>query len=237
MSAARDRSIIKDMTIMGARKVDIRCMLPHLPPTTVECKVDNVRLYGDVHRPRIRSGTPRIITKTMIEFIIDLMAKRPGIWPDEVRYHLLMTFDIYVSVSTISRRVKNHRFTMKVMQHVAAQRSPILRLHYRIQVVLVDESAANERTLDRKFGWSPRGMSAVTARALEKSKRWGVLLALANTGYLDGTLITKGNIDSKEFADWLEQSIIPQTEEFPWRRSVIIVDNMSTHRTKVGPGL
>ena len=35
------------------------------------------------------------------------------------------------------------------------------------QMIFVDESAANERTMDRKFGWSPIGTPAVHVQPLK----------------------------------------------------------------------
>ena len=57
------------------------------------------------------------------------------------------------------------------------------------QLVYVDESAANERTLLRKCGFALRGLLAIDVQLLRRSTRWSILPALAITGYLNGTLI------------------------------------------------
>jgi hypothetical protein len=48
---------------------------------------------------------------------------------------------------------------------------------YDDQLVFLDESAANEFTKDRKFGWSMVGCPAVKERDLRRSERWSILPA------------------------------------------------------------
>ena len=52
------------------------------------------------------------------------------------------------------------------------------------QLVFLDESAANERTGDRKYGWSPEGTIYSVAHMLKRSERWSILPVLAVDGYL-----------------------------------------------------
>lgn len=82
-------------------------------------------------------------------------------------------------------------------------------------LVYVDESAANERTLDRKYGWAPRGLPAIDIQVLYCSTCWSILLAITIDGYLDRTLITQGLVTSEIFADWLEEVVLLQCSPFP----------------------
>ena len=67
------------------------------------------------------------------------------------------------------------------------------------QLVYVDKSAANERTLLRKYGFAPRGLPAIDVQLLRRSTRWSILPALAITGFLNGTLIIQGSVTSDIF--------------------------------------
>ena len=72
---------------------------------------------------------------------------------------LLSEFDISVIQSTVSRLLKNLNQTHKRTKRVHSERDDELRAHFRAkmceykanQLVFVDESAANERTKDRKY--------------------------------------------------------------------------------------
>ena len=78
------------------------------------------------------------------------------------------------------------------MQIHAAQCNPELREEWMHklasytadQLVFVDESAANERTGQRKCGWSPVGIRHHEYRVLERSKRWSILPAYTVDGFV-----------------------------------------------------
>ena len=63
----------------------------------------------------------------------------------------------------VSHTIKRGDFTRKVTQCIAAQRDETKRNQFWIdmevytkdQLVFIDESAVNEKTLDRKYGWAP----------------------------------------------------------------------------------
>ena len=100
-------------------------------------------------------------------------------------------------------------------------------------LVFMDESAANERTLDRRYGWAPRGVPAIDTQVLHRSTHWSILPAYTIDGYLENTLVKQGSIDSELFSDWLCDHILPQCTHYPGPRSVLIMDNCSTHRNEV----
>lgn len=97
----------------------------------------------------------------------------------------------------------------------------------------MDESAANERTLDRRYGWAPRGLPAIDTQVLHRSTRWSILPAYTIHGYLENTLIKQGSVNSETFSDWLCDHILPQCTPYPGPRSVLIMDKCSTHRNEV----
>ena len=93
----------------------------------------------------------------------------------------------------------------------------------------MDESAANERTLLRKYGFAPRGLPAIDVQLLRRSTRWSILPALTITGYLNGTLIVQGLVTGDIFLRWLREVILPQCTPFLGPRSVIVIDNYRTY--------
>src|SRR5438552_11222392 len=45
------------------------------------------------------------------------------------------------------------------------------------QLIFIDESATNERTSHRKYGWSPKGVRPHENIPFERSERWSILPA------------------------------------------------------------
>jgi transposase len=99
------------------------------------------------------------------------------------------------------------------------------------QLVFIDESAANERTRDRKYGWSPQGFKATDILPIKRSQRWSILPALTVDGYLDGTLIYQGSITADIFESWIENTVLPQCGSNGGDRSILIMDNASIHKS------
>jgi len=58
------------------------------------------------------------------------------------------------------------------------------------------------------------------------------LPALAVDGYLDYTLTVQGAVTGGMFYDWLRDYVLPQCNRYPGPRSVLIMDDRSTHRHK-----
>ena len=101
------------------------------------------------------------------------------------------------------------------------------------QLIYIDVSAANEKTLDRKYGWAPRGYPAIDIQVLHHSTRWSILPALTVNGFLNETLVVQGSVNGEMFADWLENNILPQCNPYPGPQSILVLDNCSTHHIAV----
>jgi hypothetical protein len=128
------------------------------------------------------------------------------------------------------------------MRQVAKQRSRYLREdwvarikdYHQDQFVFVDESASNQRSMDRKYGWSPINTPAIGIQALKREKRWSILPAYTIDGYLPGYLIHQGSITKDMFIDWLRDEVLEYCTAYPGPRSVLVMDNASIHRNLVG---
>lgn len=70
------------------------------------------------------------------------------------------------------------------------------------QIVTIDESACNERTGDRKYGWSPVGRSVELEYSMKRSERWSLLPAMTVDGYL-AHIIFQGAITTEIMEEFL----------------------------------
>lgn len=126
------------------------------------------------------------------------------------------------------------------MQVRAAQQNPELRAQWMSklsswtadQLIFIDESAANERTADRKYGWAPVGLTPREARAFGRSKRWSLCPAYTIDGYVTWEIV-HGSFTAVLFEDFIKNKVLPLCNPFPLPRSVIIMDNAPIHRTEV----
>ena len=99
------------------------------------------------------------------------------------------------------------------------------------QLVLVDESAATNRTMMRSMGYSRRGAIAKTNHYyFHKSKAHSVLGPFVlDDGFLDMSII-EGAFDGERFWEAMNQVVFPYLQPYPNPRSVLILDNCPIHK-------
>ena len=100
------------------------------------------------------------------------------------------------------------------------------------QLVFLDESATNEHTMDRKYGWAPIGVDSIISRSQKRRERHSIL----PTYSLDGVIAFEifQSFYTKALYCWfIKQYVLPQCNAFPGPRSVLIIDNASAHRSQV----
>ena len=127
-------------------------------------------------------------------------------------------------------------WSRKVCKKHAQQQSEALRGSFEAarllwdgkKVCTVDESASNERTSDRKKGWSPQGIPARDIHSLRRSERWSVLPAMTSTSWLANPLITQGSVNRELFVEWLNEHVLP----FLGPDWILLMDNASIHYGK-----
>jgi hypothetical protein len=100
------------------------------------------------------------------------------------------------------------------------------------QLVFLDESAADGRTLNRRMGWSSRGFPCRVRRESIKIKRWSIFLALDENGYFAISMF-QGSFNKERFMYFVSTAVLPRMNAFPGPRSVMVVDNGSAHNRDV----
>jgi len=126
----------------------------------------------------------------------------------------------------------------------AAQQDPELRTYWiqslsnwtAEQLVLVDESAANERTGYRKCGWAPVGVTPSKSRPFVRSERWSLLPAYTSKGFMTWEIV-HSSYTAQSFENFIENQLLPLCNPFPLEHSVIVMDNAPIHQSKVSTSL
>lgn len=148
-------------------------------------------------------------------------------------------FGVIIHTSNIWRALEAARWSRKVARRKASERNEVLRgkwVGYCLQftadqLVFIDESAANERTGDRKYGWSPVNVECEVFSSLKRSERWSILPALDVNGYF-AWLIYQGSINGNLFLEFVRDQVLPSCEPYPGKRSVLVMDNASIHHSQ-----
>jgi DDE superfamily endonuclease len=100
------------------------------------------------------------------------------------------------------------------------------------QVMFLDESAANERTCDHKYGWAPVGVKAEVEELCSRSRRWSILPLYTEDGFVAWDII-HGSYTAESFNEFICNYVIPHTNPFLGPRSVLCMDNAKIHHNEV----
>jgi DDE superfamily endonuclease len=100
------------------------------------------------------------------------------------------------------------------------------------QLLFVDESAANERTMDRKYGWAPVGATPYVYQSIKCSERWSLLPVYTIDGFFNWEII-QGSYTTESFNAFVENKVLPYCNPYPGPRSILVIDNAKIHHNEV----
>ena len=178
----------------------------------------------------------------MLKRLLLYLLDRPTALLDEMAWFLYDEFDLAVDNWTIGRALKRANWTRKVIRRRALEANEERRQAWlnwcsdwpQHALVFIDESAAHERTGDRRYGWAERGLSPVEVSAFHRSPRWSLLPALCLNRSIE-PLVYHGGITAEIFIAWLEVDVLPKCNAWVdgeyLENSIIIMDNCKIHKT------
>lgn len=210
----------------------------HVAARTVQRYRQYIDAFGTVLPPKSSIGhRPKKIHLAAREALRDLLIANETMYQDEIQIWLLEEYDIEASQPTISRCLKDLNITRKKSERRNEDRDDALRAmwfaklcYYKAsQLVVVDESAASERTRDRRWGWSERGVPCRSVQSGQRSSRWSILPAIGINGYLEYE-IYHGSFNSERFENFVKK-LLRKMNPFPGPRSVLVMDNVATHHS------
>lgn len=197
-------------------------------------------MYNTCIAPRdgtVKLGRPRKITEEMFNRLKTWILDQPqSPHLSEMTDWLFDEFEVDLHPSTVYRYLTKEKWSWKQASRLHRAQNEVLCISFlsRIieysadQIVVLDESAANENCLDRVWGWSPRG---VTYRMHKTSKnrgeRWSILPAMGINGYLEYDIV-QGSYNGDRF-HYFVRRLLAKMNRFPGPRSVLLLDNVKTH--------
>lgn len=169
--------------------------------------------------------------------ICDFLEQNPTAYQDEIVEFLLSEYGINVHRTTVCRALQKMQQTHKRTERSNLEQDDVERANFRgrmmeykaPQIVFVDESAANERTGDRKRGWSLKGLPCKVVASGQRSTRWSILPAMGLNGYL-AYHIHHGSFNTEKFLHFIRE-LLQKMTPFPGPRSVLVLDNAKVHKS------
>lgn len=171
---------------------------------------------------------------SLLQALIEFLAAKNELYLEEMQWWLFQQFNLDISLSAISRRLRLVDFGKKKQELVATETNVSLRAAWVVdisgyradQFVFVDESGVDQRQGWRRTGWCPRGVKPTPGGGRRQGMRHQILPGLTVKGVLAYS-IYEGIIDADCFLLWLKDMLLPMTTPFPGPNSVLVMDNAS----------
>ena len=196
-------------------------------------------VYEPVRRARRRRGT---IPKRQVKWLVARLQEDPELYLDEMRVELYREFGRTYALSTICDMLTRNKITRKILSVISSRRSEYERETYRKtiryytarQLVYLDETRKNPRTVERRHGRGPRGQRVKTRRFFTSGSGGGfsALGALSFDGMISCAVTNARGVSADTFVRQLEVHVLPHLQPFPHDRSVVVMDNAVVHHDR-----
>jgi transposase len=178
---------------------------------------NHMEQYGSVvPPPNPNRGRPRILNADMTHDLATLIAEAPEMYLDEIQDWIAVVHDVGLSIPALHENIRDCGMTYKMLHKAAAECDEEARAHWKVemqanwiasQVVVVDETSKDERTLARLYGRAPSGQQANIRANFVRGQRYSMVAAMGINGYL-ATRVVEGSVDGGEFFDFIINEVV-----------------------------
>ena len=177
----------------------------------------NQDLYGNPLPPRLPLlGRRRILNADMTHDLYTLLEEAPEMYLDEIQDWLAVTHDVKLSKTALFENIRDAGITYKLLRKAAAERDDDARAEWMDdmnthfvsqQLVFIDETSKDDRTVYRHYGRAPAGHRATIHANFVRGDRYSMVAALSLQGY-EAVRIVSGSVDSHEFLDFIVEDLV-----------------------------
>lgn len=194
---------------------------------------DNYETEGHVMPRYPVRGRRRILTSSIMQEIHELYKEDPSLYLVEITEWLAIFHDKPISLGALCMNLKDFGLNRKVMRRLAKQRDEMLRTRWMDyvlntfsanQMVFLDESSKDGRTLARRFGRALPGQTPEMFVNYNRGERWSILPALTLDGYI-ALRVVPDSVDSIEFYDFVLNDVV--RNYWPFISTILLTEQHS----------
>jgi transposase len=180
----------------------------------------NNRLYGSViPPPNPMQCRPRILNSDMTHDLYTLLEEAPEMYLSEIQEWIALAFEVHISRAALHLNIRDAGISFKLLRRAAAERDEDLRQEWKnevnahfmaSQMVFVDETSKDDRTIYRHYGRSVVGRRATINANFVRGERYSMVAALSLDGY-EAVRVVPGSVDGEEFLDFITNDVVCST--------------------------
>ena len=156
----------------------------------------------------------------------------------ELQSELIELTGSQVHQSTLCRTLQRLGMTRKKVSKVALQQSESMVCEFMAEIsafdpsmlLWLDERGSSRRESIRKYGYSFKGLPAISHKLKVSGKRLNAISLMSCHGLLD-VYVTDKNVNGSIFTEFVRTSVLPNLQAYNGvnGNSVLIMDNASIH--------
>jgi len=223
----------------------VRCMWVTKSYIKTSWKLDlNFRTVKSIWQYYLAHGVVReapcerlhLIEEDDLKWFLKYVHENPEAYLDEYLEAFVEHRNLWVSIPTLMRALQQLNISHKKL-HARSQEARLKDKarfineisQYDInQLVFCDEVFSDNRTSNRRYGWSLRGTQAIGKATYTRGLRISTMGVMCKDGVLDSYSI-EGSF-SPHMIDFAENCLFHVMNPFPGPRSVLVFDNLNTHK-------
>ena len=166
--------------------------------------------------------------------ITEIISTRSSSYLYELAIDISEEIGIEVSPETLGNTLRRFNITRKVLDQRAMEINQEKIDNYIAQVstldgrelVWLDECHFNNKSSNRRYGYSPRGTRAIDPQPFQRGKKYSFIGAISANGPVVSAIFP-GSVNGDRLYMFLEDDLLPRIEP-NW---TLIMDNVSFHRS------
>jgi transposase len=177
----------------------------------------NIELHGTpIPPPSLILGRPRTLTTRITHDLYTLIEDAPDMFLDEIQDWLALAHDVRLSRTALFENIRDAGISYKLLRKAAAERDDAERARWihnvnthfvAQQMVFVDETSKDDRTIYRHYGRAPAGQRATLNANFTRGERYSIVAGLSLQGY-EAVKVVQGSVDGTEFLDFIIESLV-----------------------------
>jgi transposase len=193
------------------------CELFDISSRSVARWKQNDRIYGSVKPPpNPMQCRPRLLNGDMTHDLYTLLEEAPEMYLSEIQDWIALTYEVHISKSALHQNIRDAGITFKLLRRAAAERDEDLRQEWKqdvdahftaSQMVFVDETSKDDRTIYRHYGRSVSGTRATISANFVRGERYSMVAALSLDGY-EAVDVVPGSVDGGDFLDFIVNNVV-----------------------------
>ena len=177
----------------------------------------NDRVHGSVvPPPNPMQCRPRILNGDMTHDLYTLLEEAPEMYLSEIQDWVALAYEVHISRNALHMNIRDAGITFKLLRKAAAERDEDLRQEWKqdvnahftaSQMVFVDETSKDDRTIYRHYGRSVAGTRAVISANFVRGERYSMVAALSLDGY-EAVHVVLGSVDGEDFLNFIVDDVV-----------------------------